>query len=132
MNQITETASFTLLAGEAGFDPTEERLRANVRATIEAVFAHSTEDGQPFHASGSLADWFMGSGPAGWVKRFHRGRALAQAFPGAGQTVGVVDEPVQNGVGECRVANGLMPVLVVPRKWWEFLRRRPPSGLSCA
>ncbi len=38
MNQITDTASFALLAGEAGFDPIEERLRANVRATIEAVF----------------------------------------------------------------------------------------------
>ena len=38
MNQITDTASFALLAGEAGFDPIEERLRASVRATIEAVF----------------------------------------------------------------------------------------------
>ena len=38
MNQITDTASFALLAGEAGFDPIEERLRANVRATIEAMF----------------------------------------------------------------------------------------------
>ena len=38
MNQITNTASFALLAGEAGFDPIEDRLRANVRATIEAVF----------------------------------------------------------------------------------------------
>ena len=38
MNQITDTASFALLAGEPGFDPIEERLRANVRATIEAVF----------------------------------------------------------------------------------------------
>ena len=38
MKQITDTASFSLLAGEAGFDPIEERLRASVRATIEAVF----------------------------------------------------------------------------------------------
>lgn len=38
MNQITDTASFSLLAGEAGFDPIEERLRTNVRATIEGVF----------------------------------------------------------------------------------------------
>lgn len=38
MNQITGTASFTLPAGGPGFDPIEERLRANVRATIEAVF----------------------------------------------------------------------------------------------
>jgi transposase-like protein len=37
MNQITDTSSSVLLAGEAGFDPIEERLRMNVRATIEAV-----------------------------------------------------------------------------------------------
>ena len=30
MNQITDTASFALLAGEAGFDPIEDRLRTNV------------------------------------------------------------------------------------------------------
>jgi hypothetical protein len=38
MNQITGTSSFSLLSPEAGFDPIEERLRMNVRATIEAVF----------------------------------------------------------------------------------------------
>ncbi len=38
MNQITDTKSFALLAEEAGFDLIEDRRRANVRATIEAVF----------------------------------------------------------------------------------------------
>ncbi|KKM07573.1 hypothetical protein LCGC14_1732540 [marine sediment metagenome] len=38
MNQITDTTSFALLAGESGFDPIEERLRASVRTTIEAAF----------------------------------------------------------------------------------------------
>lgn len=38
MNQITDAASFALLPGEAGFDLIEERLRAKLRATIEAVF----------------------------------------------------------------------------------------------
>ena len=38
MNKITDTSSFALLADEAVFDPIEERLRMNVRATIEAVF----------------------------------------------------------------------------------------------
>jgi len=38
MNQITETPTISLLADEAGFDPIEERLRATVRATIEAMF----------------------------------------------------------------------------------------------
>lgn len=38
MTKNTYTSSFPLLAHEAGFDPIEERLRMNVRATIEAVF----------------------------------------------------------------------------------------------
>ncbi len=38
MNRITDSASFALLAGQAGFEAIEERLRSNVRATIEAVF----------------------------------------------------------------------------------------------
>ncbi len=38
MNQINDTSSFSLLAHAAGFDPIEDRLRASVRATIEAVF----------------------------------------------------------------------------------------------
>jgi hypothetical protein len=38
MNQINDTASFALLDGEAGLDPIEERLRTNVRATIEVIF----------------------------------------------------------------------------------------------
>ena len=37
MNRITDTASFSLLAGEAVFDPIEERLRTNVRATIDGL-----------------------------------------------------------------------------------------------
>lgn len=36
-DQITDNMSFVLLAGETGFDPIEGRLRANVRATIEAM-----------------------------------------------------------------------------------------------
>jgi len=38
MNKNTETSAFSLLANEAGYDPIEDRLRANIRATIEAVF----------------------------------------------------------------------------------------------
>ena len=38
MNQITASASFALQPDETGFDPIEDRLRVNVRATIEAVF----------------------------------------------------------------------------------------------
>jgi transposase-like protein len=38
MTQITDTPAVSLLADEAGFDPIEDRLRANVRITIEAMF----------------------------------------------------------------------------------------------
>lgn len=38
MTQITDSSAFALLASEAGFDPIEDRLRASVRATIEALF----------------------------------------------------------------------------------------------
>ncbi|GEM_PF-1771622 len=38
MNQITDTSAFSLLACDEGFDPVEDRLRANIRGTIEAVF----------------------------------------------------------------------------------------------
>ena len=38
MKKITETSALSLLACEEGFDPIEDRLRANIRGTIEAVF----------------------------------------------------------------------------------------------
>ena len=38
MNQTTESSAVSLLTNEAGYDPIEDRLRANVRATIEAMF----------------------------------------------------------------------------------------------
>ena len=38
MNSNTETSALSLLANEAGYDPIEDRLRENIRTTIEAVF----------------------------------------------------------------------------------------------
>lgn len=38
MTQITDTGTLALLACEEGFDPIEDRLRTNIRGTIEAVF----------------------------------------------------------------------------------------------
>ncbi len=38
MNQITDTSALSLLACDEGFDPIEDRLRENIRSTIEAVF----------------------------------------------------------------------------------------------
>lgn len=38
MTQITDTSTLSPLACDEGFDPIEDRLRANIRSTIEAVF----------------------------------------------------------------------------------------------
>ena len=38
MNETTDTSAVSLLACDDGFDPIEDRLRANIRSTIEAVF----------------------------------------------------------------------------------------------
>ncbi len=38
MDQFTESASVSPLANEDGYDPIEDRLRASVRTTIEAMF----------------------------------------------------------------------------------------------
>jgi len=38
MNQTTDTSAVSLLACDDGFDPIEDRLRATIRSTIEAVF----------------------------------------------------------------------------------------------
>ncbi|MCZ0963550.1 IS256 family transposase, partial [Paracoccus sp. EF6] len=38
MKQNTDSSSFSLLSDASGYDPIEDRLRANVRATIEAMF----------------------------------------------------------------------------------------------
>lgn len=53
----------------------------------------------------------MGSGPARQVKRFHRNRALAHALSGEAQSVCIMNEPVEDSVGQGRVANDLVPVL---------------------
>ena len=38
MKNTTDTAALLLLANEAGYDPIKDRLRENIRATIEAIF----------------------------------------------------------------------------------------------
>ena len=74
MNQITDTASFALLAEEAGFDPIEERLRSNVRATIEAVFEEELAS-----FLGRLR-YDRGDGLAKGYRHGHRERQLTGTF----------------------------------------------------
>ncbi len=74
MNQITATSSFALLAGEAGFDPIEDRLRMNVRATIEAVFEEELAS-----FLGRLR-YNRGDGRAKGYRHGHRERQLIGTF----------------------------------------------------
>lgn len=43
MTKNTATSTSALLANEGGYDPIEDRLRLNIRATIEAVFEEELE-----------------------------------------------------------------------------------------
>ena len=72
MNQNTDTASFALLAGEAGFDPFADRLRANIRATIEAVFEEELAACRLRHG--------RGDGAAKGSRHGHRERQLTGTF----------------------------------------------------
>ena len=48
MTMSTDTAMPALLLGEAGSDPIEDRLRATVRATIEALFDEELAVSRPY------------------------------------------------------------------------------------
>lgn len=74
MNRITDTSGLALPAGEAGFDPIEERLRMNFRATIEAVFEEELASfpGRLRHD--------QGDGPAKGCRRGRRERQLTGSF----------------------------------------------------
>ncbi|MEJ6713884.1 MAG: IS256 family transposase, partial [Rhodobacterales bacterium] len=43
MTKNTATSTSALLDNEVGYDPIEDRLRLNIRATIEAVFEEELE-----------------------------------------------------------------------------------------
>ena len=43
MTMNTATSTSALLANEVGYDPIEDRLRLNIRTTIEAVFGPVAE-----------------------------------------------------------------------------------------
>src|SRR6056297_3473703 len=92
MNQNTDTARFALLAGEAGFDPIEERLRTNVRATIEAVFEEELAS-----FLGRLR-YDRGVGPTKGYRHGHRERQLTGTF--GTETVRVPRARVEDETGK--------------------------------
>jgi transposase-like protein len=94
MNQIADTASLALLVGEAGFDPIEERLRINVRASIEVVFEEEL--------AGFLGRlrYGRGEGAAKGYRHGHRERHLAGTF--GTETVRVPRARIADADGQVR------------------------------
>jgi putative transposase len=92
MTQITDTPAFSLLAGETGFDLIEDRLRANVRVTIEALFE---EELAAF--LGRLRYGRSGS-PAKGYRHGHRERQLTGTL--GTETVGVPRARIEDEDGK--------------------------------
>jgi len=92
MNQITDTTAPALLGSEPGYDPIEDRIRQNIRATIEAMFEEE------------LAD-FIGrcrygrsDGPTKGYRHGHRERQLVGTF--GAETVSVPRARVEDEDGK--------------------------------
>lgn len=94
MTKNTDTSSFPLLAHEAGFDPIEERLRMNVRATIEAVFEEELAS-----FLGRLR-YDRGDGAAKGYRHGHRERQLTGTF--GTETVRVPRARIADETGKVR------------------------------
>ena len=85
----------------------------------EKLDGHSTRSwasnprhrGHLFHELGQVTDAFMGSSLPNLVKRFRDAHLSAHAFSGQGEAVGVVNQAVEDGVGEDWVADGLVPLV---------------------
>ena len=94
MNKITDISAHPLLACDDGFDPIEDRLRANTRSTIEAVFNEELD--------GFLGRLRYGR-EAGAVKGYrhgHRDRQITGTF--GTETISVPRARVENEDGKVR------------------------------
>jgi len=94
MTKTTDTSTLSLLACEEGFDPIEDRLRANIRGTMEAVF---TEE----------LDSFLGrlryGREAGAAKGYRHGQRDRQITGTFGtETISVPRARVENEEGKVR------------------------------
>ncbi|MET4102190.1 transposase-like protein [Roseovarius sp. MBR-78] len=94
MTQITDTSALSLLACDDGFDPIEDRLRANIRGTIEAVFNEELDS--------FLGRLRYGRGAAA-VKGYrhgHRDRQITGTF--GSETISVPRVRVEDEAGRVR------------------------------
>jgi transposase-like protein len=92
MTQNTDTSAPALLAFEDGFDPIEDRLRANIRGTIEAVFNEELD--------GFLGRLRYGR-TAGAVKGYrhgNRGRQIIGTF--GAETISVPRARIEDAAGK--------------------------------
>ena len=94
MNQITNTSALSLLACDDGVDPIEDRLRENIRSTIEAVFNEELDG-----FLGRLR-YDRGTGASKGYRHGHRDRRITGTF--GTETISVPRARVENEDGKVR------------------------------
>ncbi len=94
MTKNTATSTSALLANEAGYDPIEDRLRQNIRATIKAVFEEELEQ-----FLGRCRYGRSGGAKAGY-RHGHRERQLVGTF--GTETVRVPRARITGEAGKAR------------------------------
>ena len=92
MTKITETTMPALLCGDAGYDPIEDRLRQNIRATIEALFE------EELAAFIGRCRYDRGAGSTKGYRHGHRNRQLTGTF--GTQTVSVPRARIEDEEGK--------------------------------
>ena len=92
MKQNTDSSSFSPLPDAGGYDPIDDRLRANVRATIEAMFEEELAD-----FLGRLR-YGRGNERAKGYRHGHRDRQLTGTF--GTETVRVPRARIENEAGK--------------------------------
>ena len=102
MKQNTDSSSFSPLPDAGGYDPIEDRLRANVRATIEAMFE------EELAAFLGRLRYGRGNERARGYRHGHRDRQLTGTF--GTETVRVPRARIENEAGpDCGGGNGAAP-----------------------
>lgn len=92
MTKTTETTMPALLCGDAGYDPIEDRLRQNIRATIEALFE------EELAAFIGRCRYDRGAGSTKGYRHGHRDRQLTGTF--GTQTVSVPRARIEDEEGK--------------------------------
>ena len=92
MKHITDTSTPALLSGQVGYDPIEDRLRQNIRATIEALFE------EELAAFIGRCRYGRGGGTKKGYRHGHRERQLVGTF--GTETVSVPRARIENEEGK--------------------------------